>query len=127
MADDIVIGEKTPGARVFPNPNNIRPKADTDAPDVEPTSVKMDTSNPAMNQIEHRAEPHPLEKQFGTMKRPGKGYRHPVGGKVPASHGELSVYRRPEHGICRDQILAADDRIFYVSHQRLEEREDQRD
>jgi hypothetical protein len=46
------------GGPVFPNPDNLVPLMDTEAPPVPKPSVKMDVSNPPRNQIEH----HPLEK-----------------------------------------------------------------
>jgi hypothetical protein len=75
MAEDIVLG-----AKQFPDPGNIKIKEDTDPPDMKDTpTIKMNTSNPPRMM----AEPHLLEQHFGSSKRPGRGYRHPVGGKVP--------------------------------------------
>lgn len=75
--DDIVLG-----AKQFPNPDNLKVKADTDPPDTrDRLTVKMDTSNPTAMPVEQ----HPIDKHFGSSKRPGRGYRHPVGGQVPVT------------------------------------------
>lgn len=68
--DDIVLG-----AKQFPNPNNVKSKADTDAPDL-PKTGKMDVSNPPSAQIVPRK--HPLEEWTQPTK-----VRHPLGRGVP--------------------------------------------
>jgi hypothetical protein len=72
MADDIVLG-----AKQIPNPENIKPKLDTEPPDtVVPTGAKMDISNPADTNIEGKQ--HPIEQHFSRSKP-----RHPLGRGIP--------------------------------------------
>lgn len=78
MAEDIVLGgKKKAGAKVFDNPDNISPKADTDAPDVPKLPVRMDISNP-----EATFKEHPLEH---LTKKP-TSVRHSYGRGIPKDH-----------------------------------------
>lgn len=73
MADDIVLG-----AKQLPNPNNIKPKLDTESPDTDaPVGAKMDISNPPVAEV-NGPKQHPIEKHFSRDKP-----RHPLGRGIP--------------------------------------------
>jgi hypothetical protein len=86
MADDIVLG-----AKQFPNPNNIKPKWDTEPRSVdEPVGAKMSIENaPADPEKANGLLPkeHPLEEHF----RKPSGVRHPLGQGVPKNHPAIKI------------------------------------
>lgn len=72
MADDIVLG-----AKQLPNPDNVKPKLDTEPPDIVPLAgAKMDISNPVAADLSGKQ--HPIEKHFSRSKP-----RHPLGRGIP--------------------------------------------
>lgn len=74
------------GGPVLSNPDNVRPKLDTEGPDTEtPTGATFHADNPPAADLSG-PKPHPMD--LHTAKP--KSVRHPLGSRLPRQHVLLS-------------------------------------
>lgn len=72
--------------RVLSNPNGVKPKLDTDAPDTDRISggAKFNIDNPPAADV--APKPHPIDAH---TQKP-TSVRHPLGRGIPAGHPAIS-------------------------------------